>query len=390
MNTILSQIYGKAFTTSPQRKNVNAIAFAGTVVGHLAFGLLSDYWSRKNSLLVSTIILIVFSALSAGAYGAGGSLGGMLAALTAYRFLVGIGVGGEYPAGSVGAAESSGELKRGHRNRWFIFFTNLQIDLGFVCGTLVPTICVLIFTENHLRAAWRVSLGLAVVPPLSLLYLRIKLKDPEEFNRQRMTKYPYRLIIKFYWLRLLVVSLIWFIYDFLTYSFSIYSSSWLLIILGDSYPLWASLGWSTLINFFYVPGALIGAFVSDWIGPKYALVAALTAQAVVGFIMSGLYRYLNTAAHVAGFVVVYGIFLALGEIGPGDNIGLLASKTCATSIRGQYYGIAAAMGKIGAFVVSFYLIRTRHIFIEYEQSHLTPYRAHTSFLSSKTQAVMIW
>jgi len=49
---------------------------------------------------------------------------------------------------------------------------------------------------------------------------------------------------------------------------------------------------------------------------------------------------------------VYGIFLALGEFGPGNNIGLIASKTSATSIRGQYYGIAAAVGKIGAFVGS--------------------------------------
>src|SRR5947209_20265308 len=47
------------------------------------------------------------------------------------------------------------------------------------------------------------------------------------------------------------------------------------------------------------------------------------------------------------------IFLALGEVGPGDNIGLVASKTSATCIRGQYYGIAAAVGKIGAFVGSY-------------------------------------
>ena len=94
-------------------------------------------------------------------------------------------------------AESSGELKSGTRNTWFILFTNVQIDLGFIAGTLVPMILVLIFTENHLRAAWRVSLGLAVVPPLSLLWLRIKLKEPEEYNRQKMTRYPYWLIIKF-------------------------------------------------------------------------------------------------------------------------------------------------------------------------------------------------
>lgn len=40
----------------------------------------------------------------------------------------------------------------------------------------------------------------------------------------------------------------------------------------------------------------------------------------------------------------------MGEVGPGDNIGLCAAKTCATPIRGQYYGTAAAVGKIGAFV----------------------------------------
>ena len=40
----------------------------------------------------------------------------------------------------------------------------------------------------------------------------------------------------------------------------------------------------------------------------------------------------------------------MGEVGPGNCLGLLASKTSATAIRGQFYGIAAAIGKIGAFV----------------------------------------
>lgn len=178
-------------------KNVPSIAFAGTVVGQLVFGYLSDHYSRKWSLMASTVILILFSALSAGSYGAGGNLRGLFAALTAYRFFLGVGIGGEYPAGSVAAAESTGELKKGHRNRWFIMFTNFQIDLGFVVAAFVPMILVLIFTEDHLRAAWRVMLGLGVIPPLSLFYLRLKLKEPEEFNRERMYKYPIRLIVKY-------------------------------------------------------------------------------------------------------------------------------------------------------------------------------------------------
>lgn len=52
--------------------------------------------------------------------------------------------------------------------------------------------------------------------------------------------------------------------------------------------------------------------------------------------------------------------MSLGEFGPGDNIGLLASKTCATGVRGQYYAVAAAVGKLGAFVGTYvfpYIVR---------------------------------
>ncbi|KAK5457265.1 glycerophosphoinositol permease [Exophiala xenobiotica] len=341
---------GDEYSNSSAQSNVTSIAFAGTVVGQLAFGYLSDHWSRRHSLLLSTIILIIFAALGAGSYGAGGSIGGLFAALTAYRFLLGIGIGGEYPAGSVACAEATGELKRGHRNRWLICFTNLAIDIGFVVASLVPMIMVLIFSENHLRAAWRMCLGLGVIPPLSLLYLRIKLQEPEEYNRNKMNHYPYWLILKFYWFRLSVVALIWFIYDFSSYSFGIYSSSWLAFLLPATAPLWKTFGWNTVINLFYCPGAVAGAFLSDLIGAKYCLVLGVWLQGIVGFIMTALYGHLDHPGQVGGFVVIYGIFLALGEVGPGDNIGLLASKTSATSVRGMYYGVAAACGKIGAFV----------------------------------------
>ncbi|KAJ5956017.1 hypothetical protein N7501_010296 [Penicillium viridicatum] len=350
VGTMLTQIYGDAYTNSTAQQNVSSIVFAGTVVGMLIFGYTSDHWSRKWSLMISTIILFVFAALGAGSYGAGGSLGGMLAALTAYRFFLGIGIGGEYPAGSVGAAENTGELKKGHRNRWFIMFTNFQIDFGFVVAALVSMILVLIFTENHLHACWRVALGLGVIPPMSLMYLRLKMDEPEEFNRERMHKFPILLIIKFYWKRLAVVSIIWFLYDFSAYSFGIYSSAWLKIILGDTAPLWKSFGWTTVVNSFYIPGSALGAFMSDWIGPRYTLAIGVGLQGIIGFIMAGCYKYLATPENVAAFVVVFGIFSALGEMGPGDNIGLCAAKTSATAIRGQYYSYAAAFGKVGAFV----------------------------------------
>lgn len=153
------------------------------------------------------------------------------------------------------------------------------------------------------------------------------------------------------------MSLIWFIYDFSAYSFGIYATDILANLLGEEAPLWKSLAWNILINFFYMPGCLAGAFVADipWMGPKKTLFIGVVAQGIIGFIMAGCYPYLSKPENVAGFTVVYGVFLAFGEFGPGDNIGLLASKTCATGIRGQYYGLAAALGKVGAFAGSYAL-----------------------------------
>ncbi|KAK0709508.1 major facilitator superfamily domain-containing protein [Lasiosphaeria miniovina] len=350
--TILAIQYGDVWKTSNAKHYLGDIAFAGTVVGQLVFGYLSDKWSRTNTLLTSTLILIVFTALAAGSYYHGDPVG-MFNILTAWRFFVGIGIGGEYPAGSVGCAESTGELKAGSRNLWFIMFTNTMIDWGFVIGAFVPYVVAAACNNEHLSTIWRTSLGIGVVFPLSLLVLRVYLKEPAEYQRNSMkyAKTPYLLVLKFYGPRLAAVSLIWFLYDFSAYSFSIYSSPILANIFDSSTaPLTTVFGWNTVINLFYIPGTMLGAPVSDWIGPRYALAIGVTLQAIVGFIMAACYDRLAQPSMVGAFAVVYGIFQSLGELGPGNNIGLIAAKTCATGVRGQYYGIAAAVGKIGAFV----------------------------------------
>ncbi len=192
------------------------------------------------------------------------------------------------------------------------------------------------------------------------------------------TKTPWWLCIKFYWFRLAVISMIWLLYNFSSYSFGLLSSQLLSNLLGADSRLWVSFGWNTLLTFWYMPGCIAGSWLSDWVGPRNALGYSVLVQAVVGFIMAGCYKYLAVPQNVAGFVIVYGIFIALGELGkqsirvrrtcsvskyadrmhlgPGDNIGLIASETSATAVRGKYYGIAAAFGKIGAFIGSKTLI----------------------------------
>ncbi|CAH2350723.1 glycerophosphocholine permease Git4p [[Candida] railenensis] len=351
INTCLSTLYPKEYEGSNAISNVPSIAFVGIVVGQLTFGFVSDYMSRKTGMLAANVMLMVFSLLcSCATWGAHGSIYGMLAAITAFRFFLGVAIGSEYPTSSVIAAEFANSLPKGHRNRYFSWFTNAMIDLGFVISSFVPLVLLWIFTPRHLTAVWRLSFGLGVFPPLFLFLLRLKLIEEGSFSKAKISKtqkLPYWLIFKFYWFRLLVVALLWFMYDFSVYSFNTYSS-WIFDQIIPGSDLYKSFGWNVVFNLFYMPGAIIGGWVSDYIGPRLTFCLGVGLQAIIGFAMGGCYPELKK--HIAGFTVVFGIFSSLGELGPGNNIGILAARTSATPVRGQYYAIAAATGKIGAFV----------------------------------------
>jgi MFS family permease len=353
VNTILTTIYGsKALSANNYSQILTSITFAGTLVGMLTFGWISDKLGRKVGMMTATGIVAVFAGLSAASSGANGSFGGMIAMLCACRFLIGIGIGAEYPCGSVSASEQTEQegIAKNAQHRWLALATNTMIDVGFVIGAFVPLVLYWIFGPHHLRAVWRLSLGLGVVPAVAVFLWRLRMEEPPNYKKNSMksVKIPYYLVIKRYWKGLFGISLAWFIYDFITYPFGLYSSTITDAVVGKNASLTVVFGWSVVINLFYIPGTVIGAFVVDYLGPKKTMITGLLAQAVIGFIMSGLYTRISK--EIAAFAVVYGIFLSFGEFGPGNCLGILASKTSPTAVRGQYYGVAAAIGKVGAFV----------------------------------------
>jgi len=353
VNTLLKRVYGKEALAAHNYSTVlSSVGFAGTIVGMLTFGYLSDKVGRKFGMMTATGIVALFSGLSAASSGAHGSIGGLLSMLSAMRFLLGIGVGAEYPCGSVSASEQSegpGINKRA-QHRWFALATNAMIDFGFVVAAFVPLVLYWIFGPHHLRAVWRLSLGLGVIPALAVFLWRLNMEEPTRYKTDSMkrARIPYWLILKRYWLSLTAISFTWFLYDFITYPFGLYSSTIVNNITGGTDDLTVVFGWNVVINLFYMPGTIIGAFIVDYLGPKYTMILGLVLQAIVGFFMSGFYVQLTN--NIAAFAVVYGIFLSFGEVGPGNCLGLLASKTSPTAVRGQYYGAAAAIGKVGAFV----------------------------------------
>jgi len=356
---ILSTMYPDQYAMHNNGQLFTSMVFAGTILGQAAFGYITDRYGRRPGMLFACIWLALFSVISGLAYGAGGSLQGMFTALIAYRFLIGIGIGAEYPAGSVAASENSEDpgVPTGHQQKMVVLSTNTMIDLGFIVANLVPYLLLQIFTEDRLEWVWRLTLGLGAVFPFTILFFRLQMKEPLRYREASMArisffKLPWGLIFKKYGLRLLGVSLAWFIYDWVAYPAGIYSSVIVENAIGDSATMSQVLGWDTLINAFYLPGTLAGALVIDKLGPKRTMILGLLCQSAIGFLLSGVYEKLKS--HTAGFAILYGIYLSFGEFGPGNNLGLLAAKaTGPTAVRGVFYSVAAVIGKVGAFVATY-------------------------------------
>lgn len=71
-------------------------------------------------------------------------------------------------------------------------------------------------------------------------------------------------------------------------------------------------------------------------------------QAILGFILGGAMGPIQNVFPL--FVVLYGVFLTLGEVGPGSTVVLTASECFPTSIRGQMMGFVSAWSKAGAAI----------------------------------------
>jgi MFS family permease len=258
-NTIFKQIYkNDPNVTSSQLSHFSSLyssmTFAGTLLGMLVFGVLSDRIGRKFGMIFASLWLALFSVLIAGAWGAGGSTGGLFAALEAYRFLLGIAIGAEYPAGSVACSENteSAGVNPKRQQMYFVLATNTMIDIGFVAATLVAFILYNIFGDKHLVWVWRLTLGLGAIPPLAVLFFRVKMRETEHYRKGAIKHHlPWWLIIKKYWAKLGAVCVAWFIYDYISYPASIYSSYFLSIIVPDG-DLFKSLGWSVSTAISYV------------------------------------------------------------------------------------------------------------------------------------------
>lgn len=228
---------------------------------------------------------------------------------------------------------------------------DLSATFGFVFGGLVPLLVLLCFHQRveHYEAVWRLSLGLGLIPPITIFWFRYKMAVSTAYRKSSAKKQhpPYWLIFKRYWRPLIGCSISWFLYNYISYPFGLFASTILTRLnVGDS--LTKNMGWGTVINCFYIPGAIIGGLLSDKIGRRRTMALGFGIQAILGFVLGGALGSIEKILPL--FIVLYGLFLTLGEVGPGATIALTSSESFPTSIRGQCMGLISAFGKAGAAI----------------------------------------
>ncbi|KAI7884928.1 putative metabolite transport protein [Lichtheimia hyalospora FSU 10163] len=345
VESCLERIYGSSVFNDTLSTRVSNAMLIGDIVGQVGFGLMIDRMGRKVGIVLCTLVVCLGIVLATASSGV--TPLGLFWMLIIARGITGVGVGGEYPCSSVNASEAAEESGRS-RGFWLCISGCFIIDFGFLVATIVPVILLAICGEGGLEVVWRLGLGLGLLLPISVLYFRLKMLNSDMYRREAITRnIPYWLIIKKYWKRLLITGSIWFLYDLVSYSFGIFSNT-ILSLAGADNSLMQTWCWNIVLYVFYPFGAFIGAFLVDPIGRKWTMASGFFITAILGVIVGALAPKLATVFPL--FVILYGLFLAAGEMGPGDCTILISAEMYPTAIRGTMYGLSAAIGKAGAAI----------------------------------------
>ena len=101
----LAFIYWNQDSDTGRETLINCITLAGSVVGQLVFGYLGDKVGRTR-LYGIELVIVIFStiAISSGSTGYHDTLS-LVAWLAAWRFMLGVGIGAEYPLSATITAE---------------------------------------------------------------------------------------------------------------------------------------------------------------------------------------------------------------------------------------------------------------------------------------------
>jgi MFS transporter, PHS family, inorganic phosphate transporter len=337
----------------------------GACIGAFIFGRIADRLGRKSVYALVAVIMIVGALSSAFANG--------FWWLAVTRFVLGLGIGGDYPVSAVLMSEYANRKDRG-RLVGLVF--SMQA-VGLIVGPLIGLVLLSSGIGDNLT--WRLLLGLGAAPAAAVVYLRAKMPESPRFQasvqgkadqaaRQLATfsegviatpdqpvaqstipRVSLRQILRDRRILTLLAGTAgtWFLFDYAYYG----NTLSLPAILNDVSPnatLITKLAWSLgVFAVFAVPGYLLAFTKMDRIGHRRLQLIGFSVMAVCFLALGAIPELTNV---VAPFLVIFGLSYFFIEFGPNTTTFVLPSELFPVSMRTTGHGISAGIGKLGAFI----------------------------------------
>ena len=165
------------------------LAFLGTVIGQLVFGRLGDLIGRRRVYGLA-LMLMVLSSVGCG-FSICTTKRCVLGSLGFFRFLLGVGIGGDYPLSATIMSEFANKRTRGA----FIAAVFSMQGFGILASSAVTMVVCTIFknssatvSEHHTPpeadVAWRLILMLGSIPAALTYYWRMMMPETARYFLQ--------------------------------------------------------------------------------------------------------------------------------------------------------------------------------------------------------------
>lgn len=364
IGVVMALIKGQWHLSTVQVSLLGSATLLATLLGAVIFGRVADLYGRKAVYGLEAGIMVV-AAL-------GSALAPSFAWLVACRFVLGLGIGGDYPVSGVIISEYANRANRG-------LLVSLVFSMqaaGLVIGPMVA-LTLLASGLGH-ALAWRLMLGLGALPALSVLYLRRTLPESPRFlahvrgdaARAAASIERYsggvvraattsatgaqarRDVGAFFTSRRTLLLLLgtagsWFLLDYAYYGNTI-STPLILAAVAPGAGLIRSAAWSLIIfAVAALPGYAAAVVLIDRVGHRRLQWVGFTAMGLA-LLTIGLVPGVTRA--IVPFLIAYGLSYFFTECGPNVTTFVIPTEVFAAGERATGHGVAAGVGKLGAFI----------------------------------------
>lgn len=350
---------------------VGAAAPLGAMIGAFTLGRYTDKLGRKAMYFFDLLFFVVFTGLSA--------LSWSTISLLVFRFLLGIGIGADYPISSTYVSELMPKKIRGRMLSSAFSFQALGALFGAAVGLAILML-------DPAPNAWRFMLAIGVVPAIVVLVLRTTVPESprwqmehgdaekartsaEALTGQAIAVEPVRkstlqykdLFSAAYLKRTILVTVPWFLMDIGLYGIGIFTPTILSVMAFAGHGNFIhkdilSTQGAIFLDVFLVVGFALSITLIERLGRIRLQMIGFAGMAVAMAVLA-VVGVPKGAQGDSTLLIFFGfaLFNLAVNMGPNATTWILPTEVFPTSLRASGHGLAAASGKFGAAVGIFLL-----------------------------------